>query len=136
MCTSLVLFCLTAFAFQDQPMVINASDLMRFSPNKLNVKVNQEVTVILRNKGRIADLKHNFVLVDSEAAAKALGNAAAVNDGNIPNEQLERAIVISEMVGPGEEVKVTFVLKSPGTYYFFSSYPGSSAVMRGTVVAQ
>lgn len=131
----LVLF-FALLTFQGNTVTISASDLMRFSPAEVVVQANNEVILTLHNKGRIGNLKHNFVLVKSEADIEALGNLAANNGGEIPENQRSRAIAISKWSGPGEKVQVRFRVTQPGTYYFFSSYPGSSAVMRGKLIAK
>lgn len=136
MTSSVFMLLFAMMMFQEQSITITASDFMRFEPAQITVNAGASVNLTLHNKGRIGTLKHNFVLVKNESDIEAIGNVAASKDGEVPEDMRNRTIAISAFAGPGQKVTVSFTAPAAGTYYFFSSYPGSSAVMRGKFISQ
>jgi azurin len=136
MITTTTLLSIVLWALQPQTITITADDLMRFAPNQISIQAGAEVTLVLHNKGRIGSLKHNFVLVKSEADIEKLGNLAASKGGEIPVEHRTLALAASDLTGPGQKTQVSLKITEKGTYYFFSSYPGSSAIMRGKLIVK
>jgi len=119
---------------------IEGNDAMQF--NKSSIEVPQsckQFTLKLKHVGKLpkAAMGHNWVLA---AAADAQGVAtdgiAAGLDKNYIKPGDARVIAFTPVVGGGESTSVTFdtsKLKADQTYAYICSFPGHSALMKGTL---
>ena len=80
---------------------------------------------------------HNVVVVaTSDFAGVAADGLAAGADANYVPAGDDRVIANTDMVGGGQSTSVTFStssLEQGGDYTFFCSFPGHSALMRGSL---
>lgn len=119
---------------------IEGNDAMQFNLKEMTVdKSCEKYTVHLKHVGKlpVAAMGHNWVLTtaaDMQSAAKD-GMAAGAGNGYLkPND--ERVIAHTDMIGGGQESSVTFdvsKIKAGEDYMFFCSFPGHSAIMKGTL---
>ncbi|HIY70269.1 MAG TPA: azurin, partial [Candidatus Luteimonas excrementigallinarum] len=80
---------------------------------------------------------HNVVvtMADDYSAVAADGLTAGADSDYVQPDD-SRVIAATEMVGGGQSTSVTFstsALDSGSEYTFFCSFPGHSALMRGTL---
>jgi azurin len=131
--------CIPAFA-ADCTVEIEGNDAMQF--NKPAIEVSQsckEFTVKLKHSGKMPKqaMGHNWVL------AKTADVQAIANDGvaaGLPQDYVKagdaRVIAHTKVVGGGETDSVSFSpskLAADGSYTYFFSFPGHTALMKGTL---
>jgi len=119
---------------------IEGNDMMKFNVANIDVsKSCKDFTINLKHTGKLAKniMGHNVVIaktadmkgIDADGVKAGLA-ADYVKPGDT------RVIAHSEVVGGGESTSVTFpVAKLAGDapYSFFCSFPGHSALMKGTI---
>lgn len=120
---------------------IAAGDDMRFSLDAFTVAAGDSITVTLRNTGALPKetFGHNFVLLQQSADVAAFTSAAAgARDTDfIPAARASDIVAYTRLLGPNESETITFAAPSaPGTYTFVCTFPGHSAMMRGTMTVQ
>ena len=121
-------------------LVIEANDMLQFSVTEFTVTAGEEVTILLKNVGTMAKEMggHNIVFLTAGADAQAFGVAAAgaADTGYIPADMTEWGIANTEILGPGEEVSLTFTAPEAGTYEYVCSFPGHFGTMRGVMTVE
>lgn len=119
---------------------IEGNDAMQF--NKSSIEVPQsckQFTVKLKHAGKLpkAAMGHNWVLTTAaDAQGVATDGIGAGLDKNYVKPGDARVIAHTAVVGGGESGSVTFdtsKLKPDQAYAFFCSFPGHSAMMKGTL---
>ncbi len=119
---------------------IEGNDAMQF--NKSTIAVPQsckEFTVKLKHVGKLpkAQMGHNWVLTKTADMAGAVTDGAAAGlDKNYIKPGDARVLAHTKVVGGGESDAVTFstnALKAGEAYSYFCSFPGHSAIMKGTL---
>src|ERR1700737_3861807 len=122
-------------------LVINATDLMRFEQQTLQVEPQcTEVEVTLHHVGKLPAraMGHNWVLTktaDVASVAHAGINAGLANNYQKPGDT--RILASTKIIGGGESSTVRFSTAplEPGTSYsYFCSAPGHFSLMRGRFV--
>lgn len=116
-----------------------SNDGMRFNVKNVDVsRTCEDFTIVLRHKGRMPAriMGHNVViskLEDIKPVDRDGLRAGLKNDFVKPNDP--RVIGYTKMIGGGETTSVTFKpAKIDGDdYWFFCSFPGHAARMRGTL---
>ena len=136
---SALLFASTS-AFAACSVDIDGNDAMQFDLKSIEVpKTCTDFTVNLKHSGKLAKniMGHNWVLTttaDFQGAAND-GMAAGLDKDYI-KEGDTRVIAHTKIIGGGEATSVTFPvskLTATGDYTFFCSFPGHSALMKGTL---
>ena len=121
-------------------IVIEANDMLQFSNTAFTVTAGSDVTITLKNVGTMAKEMggHNIVFLTAGADVQAFGVAAAgaADNGYIPADMTDWVIANSEILGPGEEVTLTFTAPEAGTYEFVCSFPGHFGTMRGVMTVE
>lgn len=118
---------------------IEGNDMMKYNVANIDVsKSCTEFTINLKHVGKLpkAAMGHNVVIaatsdikgVDTDGIKAGLASDY-VKAGD------ERVIAHSKMIGGGESTSVTFPVAKldGGPYSFFCSFPGHSALMKGTI---
>ncbi|HWK75792.1 MAG TPA: azurin [Povalibacter sp.] len=122
---------------------IQGNDAMKFDKTSIEVpKTCQEFKVTLKHVGKLpkAAMGHNWVLTkpaDMDAVAKDGIAATVSNDYIKPGDT--RVIAHTKVIGGGETTDVTVPvakLNAGETYEFFCSFPGHSALMKGTLTVK
>lgn len=119
---------------------IEANDAMQFNKSSMTVPQScKEFTVKLKHVGKLprAVMGHNWVLT------RSADMQGAANDGVTAGAEREfvkagdaRVIAFTKVVGGGESASVTFPvskLKAGENYTYFCSFPGHSAIMKGSL---
>jgi len=117
---------------------VEGNDAMKFNVTNIDVsKSCSEFTVTLKHTGKLAKnvMGHNFVVSKTAdmAGVAADGMKAAATDYVKAGDA--RVVAHSKVVGGGESttVKIPVAKLSAGPYSFFCSFPGHSALMKGTL---
>ncbi|WP_068596902.1 plastocyanin/azurin family copper-binding protein [Vaginella massiliensis] len=118
-------------------VVITGNDNMKFDKTEFTVKVNQEVSIELKNVGVMEKevMGHNLVIlnqgVDVEAFAKAA--EAEVATEYIPASLADNIFAHTKLLGPGESetIKVTFT--ESGDYTYLCTFPNHHLYMKGII---
>src|SRR5690606_36464655 len=119
---------------------MSSNDMMRYDVSSITIPSScSEFTINLTHVGRLpeAAMGHNVVITSQAdmAAVAADGISAGADAGYVkPND--DRVIAATEMIGGGESTSVTFdvsKMQAGGSYRFFCSFPGHSALMNGTI---
>ena len=119
---------------------IAGTDQMQFDKKELVIAPDcTQVELTLKHSGKLAAqvMGHNWVLV------KTADVAGVANDGmgaGLPKDYIKagdtRVIAHTKVVGGGQSTSVTFPtskLTKGGAYTYFCSFPGHSAIMKGTL---
>jgi azurin len=122
---------------------IEGTDAMQFNVGSIVVPAScTEFKITLKHTGTmpVAAMGHNVVITkaaDMQAvAAEGMGAGAAaayVKAGDA------RVIAHTSLIGGGETTSVSFPvskIKDGGPYEFFCSFPGHSALMKGTIAVE
>ncbi len=121
-------------------IALEANDAMQFNKSSIAVPAScKQFTVNLKHTGKLpkAAMGHNWVLskaADLQAAATDGISAGADKDYLKAGDS--RLIAHTKVIGGGESTSVTFdvaKLKSGESYAWFCSFPGHSAIMKGTL---
>ena len=138
---SLLFACSSAFAADKVcKLEISGTDQMQFDKKELVVAPDcTQVELTLKHAGKLPAqaMGHNWVL------AKTSDVAGVANDGmgaGLPKDYIKagdtRVIAHTKVVGGGQTTSVTFPvskLTKGGAYTYFCSFPGHSAIMKGTL---
>ena len=127
----------------DCATVIEGNDAMQYNVGSITVPAScTEFKITLNHPGKmpVAAMGHNVVITtmaDMQAvAADGMGAGASADYVKLGDT---RVIAHSKVIGGGESTSVSFAtskLKSGGPYEFFCSFPGHSAMMKGTIAVQ
>lgn len=121
---------------------LTANDSMKFNLTRLEVKVGQEVKVILTSMGSMpkAAMAHNWVLLKKGTDAKAFVDAAvaAAATDYMPASLLDQVIAHTKMLGPKQSDEISFKAPTePGEYVYLCSFPAHFlAGMTGVLVVK
>jgi len=116
-------------------ITINAGDDMKYDLAEIKVKEGQTVKLTLVHTGKLAKeaMGHNWALlaqgtIVSDFATKAM---QAKDTDYIPAGATE-VIVHTKLIGGGQTDTIEFAAPAKGVYEFICTFPGHSAVMKGT----
>jgi azurin len=118
---------------------ITAADDMKFNVATITAKPGEQVTVRLKNIGKMPKIAmgHNFVLVKPTTKLTDFANAAMMAQATayIPAEMKGEVLASTAVTGPDETVEITFkVPAKAGSYPFLCTFPGHFAAgMKGTL---
>ncbi|MBQ0148236.1 MAG: Azurin [Flavobacteriaceae bacterium] len=120
-------------------IVIKANEDMTFDQTKFNVKVGEEITLLLMNNGTSSKevMGHNAVVLQQGVDLNGFAFAASSEKENdyIPKDKISDIIIHTKLLGPKENDQVKFKLENAGTYDFLCTFPGHAATMRGQITA-
>ena len=119
---------------------IEGTDAMQYNVGSIVVPAScSEFKITLKHTGTmpVAAMGHNVVITkaaDMQAvAAEGMGAGAAASYVKADDA---RVIAHSDLIGGGQTTSVSFPvskIKDGGPYEFFCSFPGHSALMKGTI---
>lgn len=120
-------------------ILLTGNDQMRFNLKEIKVNAGDEVQLTLKHIGKL-DVKvmgHNFVLLKPDVIINDFAQKAvdAKENDYIP-QNTDDVIVHTEMIGGGEETKITFEAPEKGVYDFICSFPGHVALMQGKFIVE
>lgn len=103
---------------------ISMSDMMRFTPDSLNIKQGETVRLLIKNNGRIP---HEFVL---GTKAEISEHAEMMKK----NPEMEHVDASSARVAPGKTAEIIWQFTKPGKFLYACLIPGHwDAGMQGSV---
>lgn len=124
----------------DCAIEINGNDAMQYDKTSISVPAScKQFTVTLKHTGKLpkATMGHNWVLAKTADMPGVVADGAAAGLAkNYVKDGDTRVLAHTKVVGGGESDAVTFatsVLKAGGPYSYFCSFPGHSALMKGTL---
>jgi azurin len=111
--------------------IASVGDTMAFDQTKLSVPTGARVHLTLTNKGTIAAMTHNWVLVrpKTEAAVAAAGLAKGPSGGYL--DVTPDVLASTSLAPPKGTVDVTFTAPAPGKYPYICTFPGHYVMMKG-----
>lgn len=116
-------------------ITINAGDDMKYNLSEIKVKEGQTVKLTLVHTGKLPKeaMGHNWALlaqgtIVSDFSAKAM---QAKDSDYIPAGATE-VIVHTKLIGGGQSDTIEFQAPAKGVYEFICTFPGHSALMKGT----
>ena len=118
---------------------IEGNDAMKFNLTNIDVsKSCSDFTVTLKHTGKLAKnvMGHNFVVAKtSDMAGVAADGIKAGAAADYLKAGDARVVAHSKLIGGGETatVKISVAKLAAGPYSFFCSFPGHSALMKGTL---
>lgn len=119
---------------------IEANDQMQFNLTELKALAGQEITLVLKNVGKMDKtvMGHNVIILKAgtdvaEYAKKAM---AARETDYLPVSESESVIAYTKLTGGGETDTITFTIAEKGTYDFICSFPGHYALMKGKIIIE
>ena len=122
---------------------IEGSDAMQFNVGSITVPAScTSFTITLKHTGTmpVAAMGHNVVIAQaSDMQAVAADGMAAGAAAMYVKPGDTRVIAHSDVVGGGQSTSVSFdvgKIKDGGPYEFFCSFPGHSAMMKGTIAVE
>lgn len=122
---------------------VEGTDQMQFSTNAISVdKSCKTFTVNLSHPGSLPKnvMGHNWVLTTAgDMQGVVTDGMAAGLEKNYVKDGDTRVIAHTKIIGAGEQDSVTFdvsKLKAGEQYAFFCSFPGHSAMMKGTLAVK
>ncbi|ODN66903.1 MULTISPECIES: azurin [Methylophaga] len=124
----------------DCEVSISAGDSMSFNTRTMDIPMScEQFTVNFEHTGRLpkGGMGHNWVMTQSSDVQEVVkaGTAAGLANNYLPADD-SRVVAATPMLGGGEKASVTFEtssLNANSSYTFFCSFPGHSAMMRGSV---
>ncbi len=126
------------FAGAPRVVTIECDDLLRFSQTIIKVKAGEEITIQLKNTGKLPRLQHNFVLLKQGTNLALFGNEAmkAKDEDYIPPRMKDQIIAHTSMIAAGQTAAVTFTAPARGVYDYICSFPGHHSVSKGKLVVE
>lgn len=122
---------------------IEGNDAMQFNVNSITVPAScSDFKITLKHTGKmpVAAMGHNVVVTKMSDMKKvaADGMGAGMSEDYVkPGD--DRVIAHTDMVGGGDTTSVSFPvskIQGDGPYEFFCSFPGHSAIMKGTIAVK
>lgn len=119
---------------------IEANDQMQFNLSELKAVAGQEITLVLKNVGKMDKtvMGHNVIILKAgtdvaEYAKKAM---VAKDTEYVPASESESVIAHTKLIGGGETDTIKFTIAEKGTYDFICSFPGHYALMKGKLIVE
>ncbi len=124
----------------DCATTIDGNDAMQFDVSSISLPAScAQFTINLTHSGKMpaAAMGHNVVIsAMSDMQSIASEGIGAGLASNYLKADDARVIAHTKVIGGGESTSVTFdtsKIKGAGPYEFFCSFPGHSAMMKGTI---
>jgi azurin len=122
---------------------IEGNDAMQYNVGSITVPAScTEFKITLKHTGQLAvEVMGHNVVISKEADVQGVagdGVSSGVAGGYLKADDA-RVVAKTDLIGGGQTTSVSFPvskLKDGGPYTFFCSFPGHSALMRGTISVQ
>ncbi len=119
---------------------ITGNDQMQFSIKTMDVKVGEEIKVIMTNVGTLPKeaMGHNWVLLQLGTDVNAFATAAMTAKATdyIPPAMKDKVVAFIPVLGPKQKGEVSFKVPAAGEYTYICSFPGHYMIMKGTLTAK
>lgn len=128
-------------SLQAAPRVIEITgdDRMKFDVVNITASPGEEITIVLKNIGKLSKeiMGHNLVVLKSDAdpVAYAMAAVSAAGEGFLPSKLSHQVIAHTRMLGPNESDSITFTVpEESGDYPYLCSFPAHClAGMKGFI---
>lgn len=127
----------------DCATTIESTDAMQYNAASIAVPAScAEFTINLKHTGTmpVGAMGHNLVIsAQSDMAGVLADGIAAGATSDYVKADDARVIAHTKLIGGGESTSVTFPvskLQGAGPFEFFCSFPGHSAMMKGSIAVQ
>ncbi len=123
-------------------VTVEANDQMKFTVTEIEAAAGSELTIVLKNVGKMPKMAmgHNLVVLKKDANPGAFSNVAAASAATeyIPAAMKDQVLAATKLLGPGEEDSITFTVPSePGDYVYLCSFPAHFIVgMKGLITVK
>ena len=118
-----VFFISTCSSENKNLIIINSFDNMQFDINKINIKINEKITLILKHNGKMSKqiMGHNFVLLNKGTDVNSFAKKAMASKDTeyIPSDI--KVLANTRLIGGGETDTISFVVNNPGKYNYILS---------------
>lgn len=119
---------------------LTGGDDMKFNLKNIVAKEGDLIKINFQNIGKMpkAAMGHNFVLLKPgiDVAFFATRAMASKHDDYIPADEMDKIIIHSKLLGPGEKDIIEFTAPAKGTYKFICSFPGHYMSMQGNLIVR
>ena len=119
---------------------LTASDQMRYSAGRINVKAGQPVTIELKNIGTLAKeaMGHNLVVLKpgTDPMSFAMKAVSAKATDYMPADAADQVVAHTKLLGPNETDTLKLPTLAAGTYPFVCTFPGHAAIMNWQLVVE
>lgn len=119
---------------------ISGNDALQFDKKELKVPATcKEITLTLKHSGKMpaTAMGHNWVLTSTADSAGVVSDGMKAGQAsNYVQPKDPRVLAATKIVGGGESTSVKFstaALKKGESYTYVCTFPGHSAMMRGTL---
>ena len=124
----------------DVTVTLEGNDKMQFNKKAFEVTSGDNVTLIFKNVGTLPKVAmgHNVVILKAGVAYAPFATAAisAAAHDYIPQDQKDKILAMSKLLGPGEVDTITFTAPAAGSYNFVCTFPGHFALMNGVMTVK
>lgn len=111
---------------------LSAGDTVEFSTKTLEADAGSKITLTFTNKS--TDKLFNWVLAKPGQMLRVVTNASSESEATgYLREGDDNVIVHTKLLKAGESDTITFDAPAPGSYQFFSTFPGYYTRMNGTL---
>jgi len=121
-------------------ITIEGNDQMQFNKDEIRVKAGSTVQLTLKHVGEMTkqQMGHNWVLLEQNTNVMKFGQkaAGAADNEYIPQEESNKVIAHTKILGGGEQTTITFEAPEKGTYDFICSFPGHVTIMQGEFIVE
>jgi len=121
-------------------LTIEGNDQMRYNLDEMKVKAGSTVKLTLKHVGEMTaqQMGHNWVLLTQGTDIMEFGQkaASAADNDYIPQQEANKVIAHTKILGGGEQTTITFEVPEKGTYDFICSFPGHVSLMKGKFIVE
>ena len=121
-------------------VTLTANDAMQYNAKTIEISAGRTVKLTLKHVGKMPAemMGHNFVLLaaDTDVTAFTTAGAPAKDTDYIAPAMDDKVLAKTKLLGGGESDTIEFQAPAAGTYTFLCSFPGHSAIMKGTLVVK
>lgn len=124
----------------DVTVAIEGNDQMQYNKKSFEVAAGDNVTLVFKNVGTLPKVAmgHNVVILKAGEAIAPFATAAitAKEHDYIPQDQKDKILAMTKLLGPGEEATITFTAPAAGSYNYLCTFPGHFALMNGVMTVK
>ncbi|MEM7410467.1 MAG: plastocyanin/azurin family copper-binding protein [Myxococcota bacterium] len=121
-------------------VVIEGDDMLKFDVTEFTVKAGESVKLTLKHVGQMPKVAmgHNLVILTAGTDVDAFAAAAVMKQDTeyFPEDQADKVVARTKLVGGGESDTIEFTAPAPGTYPYLCTFPGHNVTMRGVMTVE
>ncbi|MEM7412430.1 MAG: plastocyanin/azurin family copper-binding protein [Myxococcota bacterium] len=121
-------------------VALTGNDALQYNLDEIRVPAGRRIRLTLTHVGQgpKESMGHNFVLLapGTDMTTFGLAAATAAATGYIPEDQRDKILANTDVVGGGESTTIEFDAPAPGTYDYLCSFVGHFSVMNGKLIVE